>query len=247
MKKLLLILVISSFCQAQIIVKRGPLAAAGGGGSTATLIQSCSNNTSSGGAASIDVTCSATSAHHLLIAFGLNIQSAAAAPVITDDHTQTWSTAFSNIACQTTQFGTAGCAFAYVCDSAAGMTTVHISGAGFAAITGAVREYSGVQTTSCLDQVSALLGQNSTSPGSSSSITTTATDLIIGVATGGHTETFGLGSGYTDLLSVPDTNASQLDVALENILTTASGSKTATFTNSGGNGQGIGIVSFKLL
>lgn len=243
-----LILILAPLCQVRGQILSPILAssvAASGGGGAAVLIQTCTQNDSSGGGALITATCSSTGAGHLLVAFGLNIQSATAV-TISDSASQTWSTAFSSTGCQVEEFGTAGCIFSYICNSASGMTTVTAAGAGFSSMSLIVREYSGVQTSSCLDQQSTPKGQNSTSPGSSNAITTTVTDLLIGIATGGHTQTFGVGSGWADFTSLPDTSAAQLDVAIEDILTSASGSNTAAFTNSGGNGQGIGIVSFKL-
>ena len=214
----------------------------------AVLVQAKNNNASSGGGANVDVTVTSTGSGNLLFALGVSTQSTNAITVSSTNNTWTAITGInSSTACFHSQFTNAGCQAAYTCNSVSGDTTIHFAGPGFSAITGVVLEFSGVATSSCSDQVSALVAVAAGSPISSNNITTSQSDLVIGIATVTQPAGLSAGTGYTTQAAsiVSDAAGAATDVLLEWSLNHASGTFNATAGTTAGSG-GIGVVSFKL-
>jgi hypothetical protein len=109
--------------------------------------------------------------------------------------------------------------------------TVTITIASTAEIDAIVREYSGLDTSSPLDQVAGASAGFSTSPSSGATSTTTQADeLVIGwSAAASNNPTYVLGSGYGNLSTQNGTGGG---IAMEDKIVAATGAQTATFTSA---------------
>lgn len=132
---------------------------------------------------------------------------------------------------------------AYALNTTGGANTVTCTFGASVAMRWAIHEYSGLASSSALDQSNVTTGNN-TAPDSGNITTTVANELLFSACGCGANSTFTVGANYTLREQIPAGANGKL--ATEDRIVSATGTYSAPYTISGTTTWGDAILSFKI-